>query len=132
MLTTKPYLRIRRPSPTTAEFIVSTRPPLTIPLRLLLLLAFLLRLALAAAALLLLHAKWLQSPYYSASAAAATSSSSPPPIIPPPPPTPEQDSSSPSYPSVFSDAFIWHVVARAHASQPGRALARAAAALPAP
>ncbi|KAK4455716.1 putative GPI-GlcNAc transferase complex [Podospora aff. communis PSN243] len=34
MLTTAPHLYIRRPSPTTAEFTVTTRPPLTLPLRL--------------------------------------------------------------------------------------------------
>ncbi|KAK3488393.1 GPI-GlcNAc transferase complex, PIG-H component-domain-containing protein [Neurospora crassa] len=33
MLTTTPYLTIRRPSPTTAEFTLTTCPPLTLPLR---------------------------------------------------------------------------------------------------
>ncbi|KAK1776725.1 GPI-GlcNAc transferase complex, PIG-H component-domain-containing protein [Copromyces sp. CBS 386.78] len=33
MLTTTPYLTTRRPSPTTAEFTLTTCPPLTLPLR---------------------------------------------------------------------------------------------------
>ena len=53
MLTTPPTLYVRRPSPTTAEFTVTTCPPLTLPLRLLLAALNLLRgiIALAAAAL---------------------------------------------------------------------------------
>lgn len=53
MLTTKPYLRTRRPSPTTVEFIVSTRPPLTLPLRILLGLVYLIRILVALGDLLL-------------------------------------------------------------------------------
>lgn len=65
MLTTAPYLRIRRPSPTTAEFIVSTLPTLTLPLRIALAAIYLLRLVLALALLLLLYSAWAQSPYTS-------------------------------------------------------------------
>ena len=50
MLTTAPRLQVRRPSPTTAEFTVTTLPPQTIILRLLRLL------------LLVLHARWIVSP----------------------------------------------------------------------
>ncbi|RYO82304.1 hypothetical protein DL764_009627 [Monosporascus ibericus] len=63
MLTTKPYLRIRRPSPTTAEFIVSTRPPLTPPLRIFLYLVYLIRLIAGLEILLLLYSTWTLSPY---------------------------------------------------------------------
>lgn len=59
MLTTAPHLRVRRPSPTTAEFTVTTRPPTTLSLRLLLVFVFLLRLLLALAVLLVLHATWV-------------------------------------------------------------------------
>ncbi|KAG6014247.1 hypothetical protein E4U41_004894, partial [Claviceps citrina] len=50
--TTTPRLRIRRPSPTTAEFTVTTLPLSTAPLRILLLG----RLLLGLATILLLHA----------------------------------------------------------------------------
>ncbi|KAH6621075.1 GPI-GlcNAc transferase complex, PIG-H component-domain-containing protein [Chaetomium sp. MPI-SDFR-AT-0129] len=62
MLTTAPHLYIRRPSPTTAEFTVTTCPPLTLPLRLLFLLIRLARLLLAAAAILTLYARFLFDP----------------------------------------------------------------------
>ena len=57
MLTTAPRLRVRRPSPTTAEFTVTTLPPSTVPLLLLRALLLALRLVLAAATLLLLHGR---------------------------------------------------------------------------
>jgi phosphatidylinositol glycan class H protein len=59
MLTTAPRLYIRRPSPTTAEFTVTTCPPLTLPLRLLFLTLHLLRVLLAAAAVLTLYSRFL-------------------------------------------------------------------------
>ncbi|EAQ86612.1 hypothetical protein CHGG_07865 [Chaetomium globosum CBS 148.51] len=58
MLTTSPHLYIRRPSPTTAEFTVTTCPPLTIPLRLLLLSIHLLRFLVVLAALLTLYTRF--------------------------------------------------------------------------
>lgn len=63
MLTTKPYLRTRRPSPTTAEFIVSTRPPLTPSLRILLGLVYVARFLAALGVLLFLFSAWSLSPY---------------------------------------------------------------------
>ncbi|KAL7810976.1 GPI-GlcNAc transferase complex, PIG-H component domain-containing protein [Trichoderma aethiopicum] len=60
MLTTAPRLRIRRPSPTTAEFTVTTLPPRTLPLRLLWLLLLALRISLSLVALLILYARWIQ------------------------------------------------------------------------
>ncbi|KAI4593263.1 hypothetical protein KJ359_009991 [Pestalotiopsis sp. 9143b] len=64
MLTTAPRLHIRRPSPTTTEFTVSTLPaPQTVPLRLLLGLVGLARVLLALSTLLLLYAAWCLSPY---------------------------------------------------------------------
>ncbi|KAL2116745.1 hypothetical protein VTJ04DRAFT_8913 [Mycothermus thermophilus] len=82
MLTTSPHLYIRRPSPTTAEFTVTTCPPLTLPLRLLLFALSLLRLALLSAALLTLHARLAHRLPFLASTAPTTvqfpsSSSSP-------------------------------------------------------
>ncbi|KAI8964749.1 GPI-GlcNAc transferase complex, PIG-H component-domain-containing protein [Daldinia sp. FL1419] len=72
MLTTEPYLRIRRPSPTTAEFIVSTLPPPTLPLRLILGTIYLLRLLLALAILLMIYAS--QTSYYATTHLQALSS----------------------------------------------------------
>ncbi|KAI1108662.1 hypothetical protein F5Y14DRAFT_435392 [Nemania sp. NC0429] len=63
MLTTTPYLRIRRPSPTAVEFTVSTLPPLTLAVRLSLYTIYLLQSFLALLVLLLLYATWARSPY---------------------------------------------------------------------
>ncbi|KAK4189958.1 GPI-GlcNAc transferase complex, PIG-H component-domain-containing protein [Podospora australis] len=56
--TTTPHLYIRRPSPTTAEFTVTTLPPLTIPLRLLLLTITLLRLSTVLAATVTIYSRF--------------------------------------------------------------------------
>ncbi|RYC65817.1 hypothetical protein CHU98_g366 [Xylaria longipes] len=63
MLTTSPYLRIRRPSPTAAEFTVSTLPPLTVPKRLSLYAIYVSQGLLSGLILLSLYATWAQSPY---------------------------------------------------------------------
>ncbi|UKZ73348.1 hypothetical protein TrVFT333_000994 [Trichoderma virens FT-333] len=84
MLTTAPRLRIRRPSPTTAEFTVTTLPPETLPLRLLWLLLLFLRISLSITMLLILYARWVQersSGCFGAQAAPSPSSSSP--VLPP-------------------------------------------------
>ncbi|KAL1867442.1 hypothetical protein VTK73DRAFT_4180 [Phialemonium thermophilum] len=73
MLTTSPYLHIRRPSPTTAEFTVSTRPPLTVGLRLMLLAVLLTRFVLALAVFLLLNAEWTLCPLANSSSPDTTS-----------------------------------------------------------
>ncbi|KAK3989556.1 phosphatidylinositol N-acetylglucosaminyltransferase subunit gpi15 [Cladorrhinum sp. PSN332] len=62
MLTTAPHLYIRRPSPTTAEFTVTTCPPLTLPLRLALLLILLFRISTITAALTTIYARFFLSP----------------------------------------------------------------------
>ncbi|KAK7751939.1 hypothetical protein SLS62_006082 [Diatrype stigma] len=77
MLTTKPYLRTRRPSPTTAEFIVSTRPPLTFPLRILLGLVYVARFLAALGVLLFLFSAWSLSPYSPSPAPSTIPSSQP-------------------------------------------------------
>ncbi|KAG5979147.1 hypothetical protein E4U55_005497 [Claviceps digitariae] len=69
-ITTTPRLRIRRPSPTTAEFSVTTLPRSTTPLRILLLL----RVVLALATLLVLHALWTTTTSSAITAAASTAS----------------------------------------------------------
>jgi phosphatidylinositol N-acetylglucosaminyltransferase subunit H len=56
MLPVAPYLTVRRPSPTTAEFTVTTAPPPTLASRLLLAVTIPLRLLLASAGLLALRA----------------------------------------------------------------------------
>lgn len=110
MLTTAPHLHVRRPSPTTAEFTVTTCPPLTVPLRLLLATVFLLRIVVGLGVALLIYSKWALSPY-------AT-------------PFPAHYRTSPA-PPVFSDAFIWHAVWTAHTSPAGEWFSRLAARTPA-
>jgi phosphatidylinositol glycan class H protein len=56
MLTTTPHLRVRRPSPTTVEFTVTTSPPPPLPLRVLYNLIALTRIILAVLTILLLRA----------------------------------------------------------------------------
>jgi phosphatidylinositol glycan class H protein len=63
MLTVAPHLRTRRPSPTTVEYTVSTSPPPTLPLRLLLGFTILLRVTIGLSVLLLLYSKFLLSTY---------------------------------------------------------------------
>ena len=70
MLTTAPHLHVRRPSPTTAEFTVTTCPPTTISVRILLAIVFLLRVLLGLSVLLLLYSTWTLSPYHRPHAAA--------------------------------------------------------------
>lgn len=62
MITTAPRLRIRRPSPTTAEFTVTTLPPSTLSLRLLRVLLALLRLVLTLTTVLVLYGRWTTCP----------------------------------------------------------------------
>ncbi|KAK4180364.1 GPI-GlcNAc transferase complex, PIG-H component-domain-containing protein [Triangularia setosa] len=62
MLTTAPHLYLRRPSPTTAEFTVTTCPPLTIPLRICLLTISLLRAAIFAAAITTIYSRFFHEP----------------------------------------------------------------------
>lgn len=64
MLTTAPHLHVRRPSPTTAEFTVTTCPPPTLSLRILLGLVFVVRVLLGLSVLLVLYSTWTLSPYY--------------------------------------------------------------------
>lgn len=65
MLTTAPHLQVRRPSPTTAEFTVTTCPTPTFSNRLLFSIVFLIRMVLAVSGLLLLYSTWpLSSPFY--------------------------------------------------------------------
>ena len=95
MLTTSPHLYTRRPSPTTAEFIVSTIPNQTLALRLLFLSTLLLRIVLGLSTLLLLYCKWNLS--ISAPAIAL----------------------SPIQPPLFSTEFIWHAIGAIHKSPTG-------------
>ncbi|KAI1339916.1 hypothetical protein F5Y15DRAFT_58691 [Xylariaceae sp. FL0016] len=110
MLTTTPYLRVRRPSPTAAEFTVSTRPPMTLPLHLLLGAVYLARVLTGLSVLLLLTASWSLSPY----ASAASSSSLP------------SDNNDDQAPSLFSTAHIHHLLHALSQTAPGRLAARIA------
>ncbi|KAG8160427.1 hypothetical protein KVR01_009963 [Diaporthe batatas] len=76
MLTTAPHLHVRRPSPTTAEFTVTTCPPPTLSLRILLGLVFVVRVLLGLSVVLVLYSTWTLSPYYHHSHHAAHHSAS--------------------------------------------------------
>ncbi|KAK0389920.1 hypothetical protein NLU13_3493 [Sarocladium strictum] len=56
MLSTMPHLRVRRPSPTTVEFTVTSSPPPALPLRIVYILMAVCRILLAILAILLLRA----------------------------------------------------------------------------
>ncbi|KAL7894596.1 putative GPI-15 component of glycosylphosphatidylinositol-N-acetylglucosaminyl (GPI-GlcNAc) transferase complex [Trichoderma sp. SZMC 28014] len=81
MLTTAPRLRIRRPSPTTAEYTVTTLPPQTLPLRLLWLLTLFLRIFLSLVTLLVIYARWVQERSSFGAAPTPSSPSSLPPLL---------------------------------------------------
>jgi phosphatidylinositol N-acetylglucosaminyltransferase subunit H len=106
MLTTSPHLHIRRPSPTTVEFTVTTQPPLTLSLRLLLVGLFLCRLVVGTASLLLLWSKWSLSPYSA-------------PLGP-----------YPTAPRFFSDDYIWYAVHYVQTTSVGRLATRLATEIP--
>lgn len=106
MFTAAPRLTIRRPSPTAAEFTVTTLPPQTLTIRLLRILLLLFRLAFALLTLLLLlHALW------PAIALAASSSRSRRSLFP-------------------SPDLLWHAFAAYHRSAPAAVLANIAASVP--
>lgn len=71
MLTSSPRLRIRRPSPTTAEFTVTTLPPQTVTLRVLRMLLLALRVTLALLTLVVVHARFTMSSSSSSASPAA-------------------------------------------------------------
>ena len=98
MLTTAPRLRIRRPSPTTAEFTVTTLPPSTLRLRVLRLLLLATRISLALAAVVALHAHWVRSSFSGGLPSA-------------PPPT------------WLCEDTLWYGLGTVHNSRPGRLLA---------
>jgi phosphatidylinositol glycan class H protein len=95
MLTTSATLRIRRPSPTTIEYTVSTRPSPSLPYNLLIVATFSTRLILLLSTLLLLFSKYQLHSF------------SPPlqPYAPPPP--------------LFTSALLWHTLALLHTSRLG-------------
>ncbi|UNI19847.1 hypothetical protein JDV02_005994 [Purpureocillium takamizusanense] len=112
MITTAaPRLRIRRPSPTAAEFTVTTLPPPTLALRLLGALLLALRLGLALATLLLLRARWTTCPLAAPRPASPRA----------PPPSP-----------LSADALWWALDAWDRAPAGGEALARLASRAPLP
>lgn len=108
MLTVAPTLRVRRPSPTTVEYIVSTRPPSTLSFRLLLGVLTTIRVLLLLSIALLLFCKWQLH-------------SSAPSLVP----------YSPT-PDVLSLDYLWHSLALLHASQLGLALTHVASLAPLP
>lgn len=108
MLTTAPRLQVRRPSPTTAEFTVTTLPPQTIILRLLRLLLLVLRTSLSLTTLLVLHARWIVSPL-----------AAPWPLTPLTQPE-----------ELLSLDTIWWALDTTHRSALGKALAQIASAVP--
>ncbi|KAK3371282.1 GPI-GlcNAc transferase complex [Lasiosphaeria ovina] len=75
-LTTPAHLYIRRPSPTTAEFTVTTCPPLTVPLRVALFSVLCVRVALVVGVVLTAYARLSPSPSSNPSSPSSTPSSS--------------------------------------------------------
>ncbi|OLN91957.1 Phosphatidylinositol N-acetylglucosaminyltransferase subunit gpi15 [Colletotrichum chlorophyti] len=114
MLTTTPRLHVRRPSPTTAEFTLTTRPPPTLAVRILSALLLVLRIVVFLSSIFLLHAAWSQSPY----AASLLS------------PSPTRSQSHQESETLFTTASFWHVLNLINTSPPGR-LARSITASPA-
>ncbi|KAF9877714.1 phosphatidylinositol n-acetylglucosaminyltransferase [Colletotrichum karsti] len=120
MLTTSPRLHVRRPSPTTAEFTVTTRPPPTLTIRLLSLFLLALRIVVFFSSILLVHAAWVQSPY-------ATSTF----LTPSPTPTASPYDSDDDYaeeqePTFFSTATLSQAIRMIDDSIPGRLAQRLA------
>lgn len=120
MLTTAPRLRIRRPSPTTAEFTVTTLPPQTLALRLLWLLLLFLRISLSLVTLLVLYARWIQERSCFGSAAHFRPQSS------------SSSSSSLSLPPLLSLDRLVYALDAFQSTPTGALLARAAASVSLP
>lgn len=108
MLTVGPSLRVRRPSPTTVEYTVSTRPPPTLSLRLLLSVSITIRIILLFSTFFLLFSKWHLYPFIT-------------PLL----------RYSPA-PDVLTTKFLWHSLALLHASKLGLAFTHLASLTPLP
>ncbi|OHE99256.1 GPI-GlcNAc transferase complex [Colletotrichum orchidophilum] len=115
MLATAPRLHVRRPSPTTAEFTVTTRPPPTLTVRVLSGLLFALRILLFFSSILLLQAALSESPYAASLLSPSTARARP------------GIATTDSPDTLFSSATLWQVLLFIHTSVPGR-LAHAIAA----
>ncbi|KAG8417710.1 hypothetical protein J3459_006393 [Metarhizium acridum] len=107
MITATPRLRVRRPSPTTAEFTVTTLPPRTLSLRILRLLLLLARILLTLTTALLLYGRWSSCPLAASQSSAAARP-----------------------PSLLSLQGIWFVLDSYTRSSTGQSLARVAASIP--
>ncbi|KAK3320834.1 GPI-GlcNAc transferase complex, PIG-H component-domain-containing protein [Cercophora scortea] len=114
MLTTPPHLYIRRPSPTTAEFTVTTCPPMTIPLRLALLSILAIRITVVLSVIIALYSQFFA------------------PQAQPQPPQP-LETSSPTAKTILSQispSTLLTLLQTLQLSAPGQSLSRLAAALP--
>ena len=112
MLTTTPYLTIRRPSPTTAEFTLTTCPPLTLPLRAALFGVLCLRVIAALSVIIGIYSAFFSPP----------SPASPPlPIFP---------SGRHSLLDFDLNNFLLHILHLLYISAPGQSLAALATSLP--
>lgn len=128
MLTASPHLQVRRPSPTTAEFTVTTCPAATLSNRLLLGVLFLLRALLALSALLLLHSTWTLPPFQDDAAPAGLA---PTITITSSVHRPGDDTGlALAPPSTPAPAWLPYALARVARTRPGAALTLVAAALP--
>ncbi|KAJ0304105.1 hypothetical protein COL5a_005240 [Colletotrichum fioriniae] len=116
MLATTPRLHVRRPSPTTAEFTVTTRPPPTLTVRVFSALLFTLRILLFFSSILLLQAALAESPY-AASLLSASTRTKPTAIA----------TATDGPDALFSSATLWQILLFIRTSAPGR-LAHAVAA----
>lgn len=149
MLTTAPHLQVRRPSPTTAEFTVTTCPTSTLSHRLLFSIVFIVRILLALIGLLLLYSTWpLSSPFHHPDAATTGLATATPTVIattyihghnrtaveiPGSTTTAPQfvtDDGPPRPTELLTPAWLHYALAQFHASRPGHSFAALAAALP--
>lgn len=159
MLTTAPHLHVRRPSPTTAEFTVTTCPPPTLSRRILLGLVFIVRVLLGLSVLLVLYSTWTLSPYYhqhhspdypTSIATATPTATSTTPLLhdhrhnditiitttaatAPAAADPRDDNNSPANPApttLYTTEWLPYLARAAHLSSAGRAAHRVAEGLP--
>lgn len=149
MLTTAPHLQVRRPSPTTAEFTVTTCPVPTLSTRLLFTVVFLVRILLALCGLLLLYSTWpLSSPFHHPDATTSVAATTAAPtltaasthahehnasvaqLLPLPHSSADAAQAAPRPSALLTPAWLPYALAQLHASRPGHALAALAAVLP--
>lgn len=117
MLTTAPHLVVRRPSPTTIEYTVTTSPVLTIPLRLLFYTTHILRVLIGLFLILTIYSRWTSSALFAHFAPGHLVASNALAMDPPP---------------FFTNENIWYTIALVRTSAIGQIAQHLAQTLPVP